>query len=371
MVKSKTILSIFIVFLMCSGSLTLLAHYNPSQSSNSSNNPIAKPDLSSVSETASTSIGVSYYTLNTTVANSGTTTVTLNSKEASSQQTASIDSTSAYSLNSGNTVGTTTALGGSYQVWINQVNIGTSSNPDVVGEIASSQLYSLAFASGKYSSTVYDVGTVYANLTVDGSIYSWSHTFNSEVTSSTQVWDEFSPSWTGKAPSSGSGPSASGYYTASLQIQITADSGYNFDNAAPAELISFAGSSTTNAINTGEPSQATINFITGWTYSGQSVSSSYTIPEYTTAYQITWSTTQSGAIDYGSSSSTTSPITGSLTTANSVSFNSNGADPNVISYTFSYYLSGQNQVVPTSATQTSSPAYTYAQVSGTEVPTVE
>ena len=131
MVKSKTILSIFIVFLMCSGSLTLLAHYNPSQSSNSSNNPIAKPDLSSVSETASTSIGVSYYTLNTAVANSGTTTVTLNSKEASSQQTASIDSTSAYSLNSGNTVGTTTALGGSYQVWINLKTVKDCSEPEV------------------------------------------------------------------------------------------------------------------------------------------------------------------------------------------------------------------------------------------------
>ena len=361
--KKKTILVLTVAIMMIGVSLGMIPMHVPAGSTPRTMIPDNAPS-SSLSNTAYLNATMDYWQ-NVAIANTGTTTLTLNAVEASSQQTASISSTSSWSVNSGKTVGTISALGGSYQVWISQVNIGTSSNPDVVGEIASGQLYSIAFTAGEGDSSgtgVYNIGTLYCNLTVDGFSYSSSHTFNNEWTAgSGGNWVEASPSWAGIQPTSGAGPVNSGYYTASLQVQVTSYNGYVFDTA-PVDLYTYSGSSGTESSNVNEPSGtgATIGFITGWTYSGQSVSSSFS-PSDLTSFDITWSTTQTGALSYNGFTYTSSPVTG-VVTALSVSFNSNGADPNVLSYKFSYYLSSQVQAQSSSLTQSSTSSQNPSQV---------
>ena len=331
--------AIFVASLMFSSVYGLINDYHPSNSNVGSGNTI--PALSNVGETAATSIEVNYWT-NGAVSNTGTTTVTLNAVEASSQQTFSTDAVGAnwnevnfYSFDF-------TAFVGDYQYWS-----GTTIT-----------MSSLGFFPATYNSGNYGVpGIVYANLTIGGQTYSWNYNFGTS-SDTAGYWVVITPSWT---------PTISTQAT-SISLTLTSDTSESSDlvtlDSVPTNLFTetsvtgdnFAGTSTYTAVS--------IPIITGWTYSGQSVGATFGIPQYTSSYQITWTTTQSGEIVYNGGSSTTSPINGVLT-VNSLSFNSNGADPNVPSYTFSFYLSSQYEVSSATATQTSAPTYTYVQVSGT------
>ena len=111
-------------------------------------------------------------------------------------------------------------------------------------------------------------------------------------------------------------------------------------------------------------------FLIGWHYG--STSTTLTIPQYETSYDISWSSNAQTNPVYNSNSQTASSgtFTGSLTD-NSITINPVG-DPNLVSgtsstYSFSYYLSSQYQVASASTTQSGTVDYNYSQVSSNEM----
>jgi hypothetical protein len=340
----KLIFALLGVFLMTSGIFTLVA-YIPAGTVGS---PQSSPALSNVGETASTSTSVSYWT-NGAVANSGTTTVTLNSVENTSQ------TNSHYS-----------------DVIPSTTEILTTSELAVIANLGDYYYFSgspldlqMEYLPPTDASGLYDVNTFYVYIYIvslggtDLAYSGDSTTYTVDQASSSAFYIGFATSW---APPT----------IASQEVDIEVDiiiSPVNSAGTGLATVYAITGFTTPAfpALNEGSGSfilTGAFPIETGWNYGSQSVSSTYTIPQYESSYQLSWTTPYSGEITYNGASSTTSPVTGSLT-VNSLSFNANGADPPVPSYTFSYYLTDQYQVSSASATQTASPTYTYVQSSGT------
>ena len=137
----------------------------------------------------------------------------------------------------------------------------------------------------------------------------------------------------------------------------------------PSNTYTYSG--TSNSIiqaASSQPAEVSQPFIYGWHFN--SVATSFTIPQYTTAFDLTYSSPSAVNPQYNGQSPTTASgtLTGSLT-SNSYTIYPVGDPPDVSNsastYTFSYYLSSQYQISGASATQTSAPTYTYVQVSGT------
>ena len=123
-------------------------------------------------------------------------------------------------------------------------------------------------------------------------------------------------------------------------------------------------------IVTSQPSESTTNSMYGWHYG--STSTTVTIPQYETSYDISWSSNAETNPVYNSDSQSASSgtFTGSLT-SNSITINPVG-DPDLVSgtsstYSFSYYLSSQYQVSSASTTQTTSASYSYSQLYSNEM----
>ena len=359
--NKKLLFAIIGVFLMTSGIFTLVA-YIPAGTIGS---PQSSPALSNIGETAATSVAVNYWT-NGAVANSGTTTATLNSAENPTQQSISINDpytgttsiwSQSYDSSTDVVTDTLTISLGAFQYW------GGSSITIYGAEF-------LAPYENTFSGIImYESGNVVFTLNALGSP-TYSYNFGSDSSTDSFAFIIISPTFT---PSSSYGSQ----YVSSLSLTITEtwnDGGNVVDGGSDNPPYGFATSANigdTNQYyqsntNAWPYSPSSVGFMYGWTYSGQAVSSTYAIPQFESSYQITWSTTQTGEIVYNGGSSTSSPVNGVLN-VNTVSFNSNGASFNVPSYTFSYYLSSQNQVSSASTIQNSNPepTYTYAQVSGT------
>ena len=348
--KNKKLIAIsFVLFMVVSG-FSVLATWNgfPSIPSSTSGNTVATPQLSNVGETAGISASVNYY-VQSPLADIGTTTVTLNSVENTSDSNIAVSSTSTWTLSSNEEFASITVSLGSRQWWG-----GTKT-----GSIC------VQFGNGIDSSGVYAVGTVNASLQINGiSYYGYSIASKSGNSSKFYINDTGSE-YTSIVPSflfSGS----SGYYSSSITLNVSAPSGLTFSSGTPATLFS---SSTTNApgyfTETSTQKSGDTGFNYGWNYGGLSFSSSFTIYEYLASYDITWSTSQTGEMVYnGVYSTSPGSVTGSLT-VNTLSFNSNGADPNVPSYTFSYTMTSTEAVSSANVVDTLSPSYTYSQVSGT------
>ena len=166
--KNKSIfLAVFVASLMFSSVYGLINDYQPPSSSSNTGIHIL-PALNSQGETASTSTSIDYYTTQD-VANSGTTTVNIPIDVNSSYSTGSFSNGVAWSTNSAGTVDTFT------QTLSSEPNYIYLSGAYIV------EFDSIYFLPGltTISGTDYEMlGTVYANLTIDGYTISWSHTFN-------------------------------------------------------------------------------------------------------------------------------------------------------------------------------------------------
>ena len=344
----KIFISIFFATLMFSGAFGSLhvAPYNDSHSNS------ATPDLSSIGESSPVSIGVNYWT-QSSVANSGTTSFDLPYSVNSSQN--SIDfSTSNFLLSS---TATASESLGSYYYY-------QSSEIGPIGLVIPLTMYEKTTTSRSGSSTSYyeDVGTVYVNLSYASTSVSWSYAFDADSSiSSGDGYITVFPSWfLGNAYQ----------YDFSLSVVVT---GYSnpinaFSTSVNQVYTSDVSSNSIVTDTSSTPSQTSVGFVYGWHF--DSKTTTFTIPQYESSYDISWSGSPSINPDYNGNSptGTSGTFTGSLAT-NSITVNPVGDPPDVSdsqsSYSFSYYLSSQEQVSSASTTQTASPSYTYAQVSGT------
>ena len=165
--NKKIIIALFLSLLMFSSVFGMISYIKVPNNPNETQ--IIQPKLSSIGETGSTSVNVNYYE-DKSVANSATTTDTFVAKEASTQQTAEIDSSSTWSLSSNSEVATISVNMGDFQVDVFCVN----NNPEIAA-----QLYSLQFEEGQSGGRA-TIGNVWANLTIDGgTIYCWNKNINS------------------------------------------------------------------------------------------------------------------------------------------------------------------------------------------------
>ena len=349
--NKKVLFAVLGIFLMTSGIFSVIS-YIPAPSTGI----LASPDLTSIGETGSVSSSVSYWT-QSSVSNSGTSTIYLPVSSNSSQS--SIDfSASQLSISSGTATGSVnvgsfyyydgTTIGGTGIILpLPTYNGGTPTHPE-------------------YYATV---GTVTVELSVNGATDSWSYTFNSDGGGSPDPsgYIEVFPSWS-------LSNSYSGSFTLSFTITSDSNAMTTFANSyqtssQQAVPISYSGSSNSVVINpSSEPSQASQSFVYGWFFNPGTAT--FTIPQYESAFDVSWTSSSSSNPNYNSQSQTgtSGTLTGSLT-GNSVTVKPVG-DPDDVSgtsstYSFSYNLSRQSQVSSASATQTSSPTYTYTQVSGT------
>lgn len=340
-VNKKLIALMFATFMLASGFGILATWHGFPPIPNTGHNKII-PALSNVGETSSVSMPVSYYT-QSSVANTSATTLTLDAVESSNYNTISVvDNAQSWTLASNDTSASITVSLGSLQWWRSGT---TYTNPILI-----------EFANGLLSNGDSTVGDVITTLTVNGDGFSGtSIDINSDTTTYSYTDVVIAFDYEG----------VTGYYPTSITITVGSYGGA-FD-VAPSEFITYSTTQSAGyySMNNGISGSTTTGFEYGWTYSGQSVSSSFTIPQYTSSYDITWSTTQTGEMVYSGNDYTSSGSEPGSLTVNTVSFNSDGSDPNVLSYTFSYYLSSQNQVSSVQTTQTASPIYTYAQTSGT------
>jgi hypothetical protein len=322
--KIKQLLIVGIVLLFFSSAFGLLQNYTPPISATHTSQ-ITTPSLSQ-GDTASISTIQNDF-VNKAVANSGTTTKTLTAIEATSQQSKKVDSGSSFALNSAGTCAHTSVSMGSIQYWKG------SKIPQLI----------LAFTPGAElsgSNICYNICSGIDTINIGNYTYSCLFTHAHSSSSAFYIYLETSIS-------SGFTPSLStGYYPVSISLKVCSLNGDTFDESPPNSIKtsnSVSGSSTCT-FSTTQPVADSQPIATGWTYSGQSTpSSTITIPQYESSYNITWTTTQVGEAVYNSNSYTSSSFAGSLV-ANTITFNSDGNDPNVPSYTFSYNLTDQHQV---------------------------
>ena len=158
----------------------------------------------------------------------------MSADEASTQQSAEIDSSSTWSLSSNSEVATINIDMGDFQVWTSSVAVSANT---YATSIACVQLYSLQFCEGQSGGKA-TIGNVWANLTVNGATYTW----NDNINSGGNTFGDISPTWT-NVPQDGTSFFENGYYSASLQIQMTTDSS-NIWTDAPSCLVTYSGSSS-------------------------------------------------------------------------------------------------------------------------------
>ena len=367
----KIIFALLGVFLMTSGIFVLIS-YVPTPANNQSSGGNAIPALSSVSETASVSTSVNYY-YSTTASNSGTVTANLAAAENSGYSTVSLGDTSAtWSF------GDQTDVSGLYSIEYMNIAIPsaqfwTDQNGDTV------ELQTIAFMAQVASDlgevdTLYGVGTIYANLTLDGAgmapyTYSWSTTSLASDYSSDSRTVYIFPQWN----IIDSTPVYETYGTANLNITLTpfkdsAGTTFYYEAGGPNGYVtSTVESGTTYTTQTSLPAQAAVNYEMG--YHINSASTSFTIPQYESAFDLNWSSQYDSNPQYNGQSptGTSGTLTGSLT-SNSFTVYPYGSTPNLDgegAVTFSYYLSSQYQVSTSSTSDNASLGYTYTQVSGT------
>ena len=361
--KKKLIFALIGVFLMTSGIFTLVA-YIPAGTIGS---PQSSPALSNVGETAGTSVAVNYWA-NSVVANSGTTTVDLPAAENSSYTTVAFSTIASW-----NFLGTATTTTGAY---INQAipfkyfytnsNTNTVELSDVAFNIGTAEYYN--GANEVYDAVLYKV---YANLTVSGLPFSWSWTPNYQGTATTVAGDYntiafIDPQW--NLYSVIDSPDWSGTTSVNFTAILGTSESWSY-YANPDNIVTTGYQAGTNTIINNPASFASNTqqpFAIGYYFN--SASTSFTIPQYESSFDLTWASSYTTNPQYNSQSpsSTSGTLTGSLGSNSFIVYPV--GDPAVIAVsdiTFSYYLSSQNQVSSASATQTSAPTYTYVQVSGT------
>ena len=355
--KLKLFIAIFFTVLMLASILGVLATNNNS----SSNLNHISADSTNVPTgcSSSVSVGTSYYT-NNAVANSGTSTVYLPVAQNSSQ--ASSDFSYGMST-SGSTTSTDYSASSSGNLITSYYYDGSTIDPT----FSIPAIYTLTNVNDETTCGL-SVGTVTVTITApNGDSSSWSHTFNNNTVGSNSA-----SGWVIVTPSISFSSSMSGTFSVSI-TETNDGNGYHVGtNSYSLNSGNFItdGSANGNSIVTSQPSQSSTGTMYGWHYG--SVTTTATIPQYESSYDISWSSNAQTNPVYNSDSQSASSgtFTGSLTD-NSITINPVG-DPNLISgtsstYSFSYYLSNQYQVSSASTTQSTSASYSYSQVTTNEM----
>ena len=350
----KQIFAILMVVLMFMGAFAALSSLvspdNPSQNS---------PALSSISETSSNSIAVNYFT-QSSVANSGTTTVDLPVTENSSYTDVAFDYSNYWSGSFSPGDGKWT-----YTVDLPYTYFYSNSPSDTVE--LSDVVVALPVLTTDSGSDFSSLGTIYGNLSLDGHSYCYDYNpqYGSGTDSTQNYYVFFDPQWTIDSETPGNGWAGTTSVTFTL-LSVSGDGETcKYAPSGMATTNTYAGSNIIKLAPTHTDDQS-VPFALGYHFA--SAGTSFNIPEYETSYDITWSSSLPANPQYAgqSPSGTSGTLTGSLT-SNSFTVYSSG-DPAIQGGTdlsFSYYLSSQCQVSPQSTTQTSASSYTYAQVAGT------
>ena len=290
--NKKIVFAILGVFLMTSGIFSLVA-YIPAGTIGS---PQSSPALSNVGETATTSVAVNYWT-QAGVANSGTTSFDMPYSQNSSQNSYSYDSSPGwhvYGYSSSN---------GFDEIMSTQFNIGyfyyyQNSKITLQNIVFQSPMSAYDYDSAD-GDGVNNIGTVYANISAGGNTASFSYVFNNEntvtVTGTYQTdWVSISPSWT----FADSNP-----LTVALNITVVAYD-YSLGIQAPdSSVVETSTSESGNSIlGTSQPSSESVPFVYGWKFNSQSTS--FTIPQYESSFDVTWSSSPSSNPTYNGQSPT-------------------------------------------------------------------
>ena len=186
------------------------------------------------------------------------------------------------------------------------------------------------------------LGTVWANITASGSLYSWSYKFNLKGTDFYDV-ALIAPEWN-VTPNS---------VVTNLNITLT-----------PYDSTGFSGNSENNPwsiwhqkigvneILDSRDFNFTANvplkdFVYGWSYNYRSISSSFSLPSNIASYTLNWTSSQRTNTTYNSLTQSGAPgghFTGSLSVV-SVTFQADFMDFNQPYYSISYFLN-ENTTAP-------------------------
>ena len=292
--KLKLFIALFFSMLMLASIFGVLVTNN--NTSSNSNHISADSTNIPTGCSSSVSIPTSYYTDNS-VANSGTSTVYLpvyeNSSQASSDfsygmSTSGSDTSSDYEGTSSGTLIT------SYY-WDESTINPTFSIPAIYFD----GCYVSSF--GNTPEYGYTVGTVTVTITApNGDSSSWSHTFNTNDISTSDNTN----AWVIVTPSISFSSSMSGVFTVSITETNDGNGGFTGDYSLNSGNFITDGSANGNSIVTSEPSQSSTDTMYGWHYG--STSTTLTIPQYETSYDISWSSNAQTNPVYNSDSQTAS-----------------------------------------------------------------
>ena len=368
-VSNKTkIVIVFITLLFFSSVFGMIQYYHPPQASSQ----IVNPNLSSIGETGTTSTAVNYYT-NNAVANSGTTTLNFPVVENSTYTDRAYNVTSDW---------TEIATPGDYN-FTQTLNMPTTYF--YVGSVVELNQSAIRLAYFYYynpgSGVIYytaQLYVIYANLSINGHVFSWNYkpqTSDLPETNTNEYGNRYylfiDPNWT----ISNIGVSNEWYGSATISFTyVSFPYGFGGTSSDFTVLDPPIGPASTNYAtrntiveNPSFSSDVSVPFAIGYYISPTSQSTTFTISQYESSFDITWSSNAETNPQYNgnSPSGTSGTITGSLTVNSFTVYIVSEAVSGISSISFSYYLSSQYQISTASTTETSSPTYTYTQVSGT------
>ena len=356
MEKKKVVFAMLGVVLMVSGIFSLIA-YIPVQASGNGIN--GTPDLSSVNETAGVSLAVHYWSTKN-VSNSPTTNVSLPVVENSTFSDQAFKTTGDFS--------NSTSAGKWYE---------TIDFPATYFYTATTN-YTVQLGDAVFDLAVYTkdnvfysvLGTLYANLSLNGVKYSWSYSpdFTSSQFSNPPNYSAFvNPSW-----SLGNNANTIGYeYYGLSSVNFTYLATSNVTGTpyhVPSNLSSTSSCYEETEIveNPSYTAGQSVPYEVGYHF--KSETTSFTIPQYEDCYDISWSSNEEVDPQYlAQSQAGLSGVYAGYLASNSMNISTVGipqvADLSAV--VFSYNLTSQIQVFQLSTTESLSPAYTYSQVSGT------
>jgi len=342
--NKKTLFALFAVVLMTSGIFALISDI-PSGSQTSSS-PVNQSAAFPTSGTADMSSSISYFQ-NVAIPNSGTTTDTLSYSENSSQSSVNLFSSELSWTVSTDKINVTYTFPPMYYFGNSNIGLLWMALPVPIE-------YDPTTASSRI-----DVGTLFYNLSGDGSYEHRSTVYNVNAPFGDAYAYIAAPLfWPYVAPTSDvpftinfsiTAPLNSGY--TSIYIANTPNGDYGYTMASPASGV------TSVVINPASmPPQVSQPFVFGWHWN--SVSGTYSsVPSDLTSYSVTYSSTYAGIFTVDSTSSlyeSSGSVSGPLALSFTYSFNPDGNDPNIASsWTVTFQLVSQLQA--TSETTTESP----------------
>ncbi|MHB8554027.1 MAG: DUF2341 domain-containing protein, partial [Thermoplasmataceae archaeon] len=353
---SKKIMIIGVALLMFSGVFGLIMYIPaPTLMSIDNNGSNVSPDLVSVAETASTSTSINYYT--SVLQPSGPTqTVTLPVAENSSYTPIKINNGDAWTLHNTNHAVASIVYDASIPSYY-YLNTGGLT----LG------LQDIAFSSGQIPASgylyCYDIGQLWVNLSTGFAIYSKHYTINFQQATvlSTEFYAYNNIQFNITQNSSLI------EYGAPITLVLTATTtGANF--STPPNGVVTSNTYTSNVISQTSPVIASVPYAIGYYFTTES--STIPFPSNLTSAYISTENNQypTSATYNGLTENMPALAFTAVSGQNEITF-TNTVDPALVGgvsgYTVQYYLSSPYEAEAKSCIATSSPAYTYKQVSGT------